>query len=177
MNKYFELKSKLKDLFLNAKSEKDMRFYLLCILALETGARVSDLLKLEWDNFDLVNNTVTYLNKKSKKTQEQLISSTLVNYINRYKNVLEVSKTLHNSVFYNNAKNSILSRVTANRRTQKEFNINFHELRKEAGKNVASQQGVVMASKYLGHSRVSTTDIYLGISNDTYKKQMKFINL
>lgn len=65
----------------------------------------------------------------------------------------------------------------ANRRTQKEFGINFHQLRKEAGKNVASQKGVVMASKYLGHSRTSTTDIYLRVSDNEYKKQMKSVSI
>ena len=73
--------------------------------------------------------------------------------------------------------NSFCVRLLANRRTQKEFGFNFHELRKEAGKNVANQKGVVYASKYLGHSRVSTTDIYLGVSANTYREQMKDVKI
>ena len=78
-----------------------------------------------------------------------------------------------NFVFYNVKKGYLMSRITANRRCTATFNFNFHNLRKIAGKNIASQKGVVYASKFLGHSRVSTTDIYLGISADQFKKDMR----
>ena len=145
------------------------------MLALESGARVSDLLKLEWSNIDTENNIVSYLNTKSKKMQEQNISETVVSYINRFKAILESSNELNNNIFYNSYKANVMSRVTANRRSQKEFGINFHQLRKEAGKNIANQSGVVLASAYLGHSKVSTTDIYLGTSKASYLKQMKSV--
>ncbi len=154
-----------------------MRFYILCLLALETGARVSDLLKLDWSSIDFNTAEVIYTNTKSKRRQFQRISSSLLNHIKRYKSTLEISRVFHSKIFYNSYKGSVLSRVTANRRTQKELGMNFHQLRKEAGKNIANQMGVVMASKYLGHSRVSTTDIYLGVSDDTYREQMANVRL
>jgi len=77
-----------------------------------------------------------------------------------------------NFVFYNAKKGSLMSRITANRRCTATFNFNFHNLRKIAGKNVVNQKGVVYASKFLGHSRVSTTDIYLNISADQFKRDM-----
>jgi integrase len=175
MNTYRELKKKVDSRFLEASKKTDMRFYLLCLLALESGARVSDLLKLEWSNIDTDNNIVSYLNTKSKKVQEQNISDTLVSYIKRFKATLESADELNNSIFYNSYKANVMSRVTANRRSQKEFDINFHQLRKEAGKNIANQSGVVLASAYLGHSKVSTTDIYLKTSQASYLKQMKSI--
>ena len=42
--------------------------------------------------------------------------------------------------------------------------------------NIASQKSVVMASKYLGHSTTSITDIYLRVSDSECAKQMKSIN-
>ena len=176
MNTYSELKFKIEVKFKGAKSERDMRFYLLCILALESGARVSDLLKLEWNNIDTENGVISYLNKKSKKNQQQNISKNTVQHVRIYKETIE-SVEFNNSIFYNNYKNTLMSRVTANRRTQKEFGVNFHALRKEAGQNIANQKGVVLASKFLGHSKVSTTDIYLGISDKTYINQMKDVSI
>ena len=175
MNSYRELKQKIDSKFLASAKKTDMRFYLLCLLALESGARVSDLLKLEWSNIDTENNIVSYLNTKSKKVQEQNISEIMVSYIKRFNATLESSDELNNSIFYNSYKANVMSRVTANRRSQKEFGINFHQLRKEAGKNIANQSGVVLASAYLGHSKVSTTDIYLGTSKASYLKQMKSV--
>ena len=50
MTRYNELKKKFEQDFKSAKSINDMRFYLLCLIALETGARVSDLLELDYDS-------------------------------------------------------------------------------------------------------------------------------
>jgi len=52
MNTYFNTKEKASKLFLNSKTESDQRFYLLVILALETGARVSDLLNIKIEDFE-----------------------------------------------------------------------------------------------------------------------------
>ena len=46
MKEYLELKEKAEDNFMMSKTQGDTRFHLLVILALETGARVSDLLKI-----------------------------------------------------------------------------------------------------------------------------------
>ena len=177
MTTYRELKNGLQDKFELAKNERDMRFYLLCLLALESGARVSDLLKLDWYAIDYDKAELSYLNTKGKKRQTQKLSRTMLGYLLRYQETLKVSNVYNDKIFYNNYKNSVLSRVTANRRTQKEFGINFHQLRKEAGRNIANQKGVVMASKYLGHSRTSTTDIYLGVSDSEYINQMKDVSI
>ena len=177
MSTYSEIKRAVESKFKDAKSESDMRFYLLCMMALETGARVSDLLALDWRNISIEDKDVSYTNKKSDKKQIQLLSENTITCILTYMEVVEPITLENHQLFYNRKKGSVMSRITANRRTQKEFGFNFHELRKEAGKNVANQKGVVYASKYLGHSRVSTTDIYLGVSANTYREQMKDVKI
>ena len=176
MNTYIQLKRRLEERYNKAASIRDMRFYLLCLLALESGARASDLLKLTWDQIDTENLIVSYRNHKSKKMQQQNITRTFASYLNRYRETVE-GQYFNHYIFYNEYKRSVMSRVTANLRTSKEFNINFHELRKEAAKNVCNQKGVVLTSTFLGHSKVSTTDIYLGVSKNTYLKHMKDINI
>jgi len=175
MKSYSDLKNTIEDRFVLATSERDMRFYLLGLLALESGARVSDLLKLSWHSVDFESLTLSYMNTKGKKRQSANLTRTLIGYILRYKETLESNKVYNDKIFFNSYKNTVLSRVTANRRTQKEFGINFHQLRKESAKNVATYKGVVMASKHLGHSRVSTTDIYLSVSDDEFLEQMKTV--
>ena len=72
MTEYLELKDKANANFMQSKTRGDIRFHLLVLLALETGARVSDLLNITTENFSIENgNTyLSYLNKKGKKKQE-----------------------------------------------------------------------------------------------------------
>ena len=170
MKEYLELKEKAEDNFMKSRTQGDIRFHLLVILALETGARVSDLLKIKTDDFTQENG-ITYLsykNKKGRKTQVQRISERTALKIDIVTNGISTY-----GVFYNEKKGVTMSRITANRKCTALYGFNFHNLRKVAGKNVATQKGVVYASKFLGHSRVSTTDIYLGVSTDQFKKDME----
>ena len=170
MELYQETKQKANSGFLTSTTRGDRRFYALVLLALESGARVSDLLSVNQSNFTVENEEVyiTYLNKKSNKVQPQRISNLT------YKKIkILIEDSPNGYVFYNPDKKSMLSRITANRKCKSIFGFNFHNLRKLAGKNIANQKGIIYASKYLGHSRVSVTDIYLDISKEQFKKDMQ----
>lgn len=170
---YNQIKLEANQLYLASKTEGDRRFYLLVLLALETGARVSDLLNLSLTSHFKEEDGkvfVYYTNKKSKKEQVQRIS---MDTFSKVKDVVgDSTSIMGNQIFYNDKKGALMSRITANRKCTKVFGFNFHNLRKIAGKNIASQKGVIYASKFLGHSKVSTTDIYLNISTEQFKKDM-----
>jgi len=170
---YHQIKLEANQKYLTSTTEGDRRFYLLVLLALETGARVSDLLNLSLTSHFKEENGIAYVyytNKKSKKKQVQKIS---VDTYQKAKDVVNDSTSIMSDyLFYNKNKKAIMSRITANRKCTKIFGFNFHNLRKIAGKNIASQKGVIYASKFLGHSKVSTTDIYLNISTDQFKQDM-----
>lgn len=170
MSEYLELKEQANTNFLQSKTSGNVRFHLLVLLALETGARVSDLLNINTEDFTEENGItyLSYLNKKGKKKQVQKISKSTALKVDIVSNDVNTA-----GVFYNKKKGTIMSRITANRKCTSIYGFNFHNLRKIAGKNVATQKGVVYASKFLGHSRVSTTDIYLGVSTDQFKKDME----
>ena len=170
MSEYLELKEQANTNFLQSKTNGNVRFNLLVLLALETGARVSDLLNINTEDFTEENGItyLSYLNKKGKKKQVQKISKSTALKVGIVSNDVNTA-----GVFYNEKKGATMSRITANRKCTSVYGFNFHNLRKIAGKNVATQKGVVYASKFLGHSRVSTTDIYLGVSTDQFKKDME----
>ena len=170
MSEYLELKEQANTNFLQSKTNGNVRFHLLVLLALETGARVSDLLNINTEDFTEENGItyLSYLNKKGKKKQVQKISKSTALKVGIVSNDVNTA-----GVFYNEKKGATMSRITANRKCTSVYGFNFHNLRKIAGKNVATQKGVVYASKFLGHSRVSTTDIYLGMSTDQFKKDME----
>tara|TARA_R110000744_G_scaffold73072_1_gene146458 strand:- start:96 stop:653 length:558 start_codon:yes stop_codon:yes gene_type:complete len=170
MTEYLELKDKANANFMQSKTRGDIRFHLLVLLALETGARVSDLLDITTEDFSLEsgNTYLSYLNKKGKKKQVQRISESTALKVG-----IVTDEITAYGVFFNDKKKTTMSRITANRKCTKIYGFNFHNLRKIAGKNIATQKGVVYASKFLGHSRVSTTDIYLGVSTDQFKKDME----
>ena len=165
MSEYLELKEQANTNFLQSKTNGNVRFHLLVLLALETGARVSDLLNINTEDFTEENGItyLSYLNKKGKKKQVQKISKSTALKVGIVSNDVNTA-----GVFYNEKKGATMSRITANRKCTSVYGFNFHNLRKIAGKNVATQKGVVYASKFLGHSRVSTTDIYLGVSTDQF---------
>lgn len=173
MTEYLKIKGQAEHNFLTSKTESNLRFHFLVLIALETGARVSDLLDIEINDFvqDGSQTYLSYYNKKSKKEQAQRISTSTASKLS------QIVSAESNKVFYNPNKKSLMSRITANRKCTGIYGFNFHNLRKLAGKNIASQKGVVYASKFLGHSRVSTTDIYLGISTDQFKKDMLDCNI
>ena len=170
MSEYLELKEQANTNFLQSKTNGNLRFHLLVLLALETGARVSDLLNINTEDFTEENGItyLSYLNKKGKKKQVQKISKSTALKVGIVSNDVNTA-----GVFYNGKKGATMSRITANRKCTSVYGFNFHNLRKIAGKNVATQKGVVYASKFLGHSRVSTTDIYLGVSTEQFKKDME----
>jgi len=170
MTEYLELKDKANANFMQSKTKGDIRFHLLVLLALETGARVSDLLNITTEDFSEESGStyLSYLNKKGKKKQVQRISKSTALKVDIVTNGITSY-----GVFFNESKGVTMSRITANRKCTALYGFNFHNLRKIAGKNVATQKGVVYASKFLGHSRVSTTDIYLGVSTDQFKKDME----
>ena len=176
MKNYRQLKQQIELDYEQSTSVRDMRFHLLCILALESGARVSDLLRLSWEDIDTSHKVVSYLNSKSKRYQQQNVSDTFLQYLERYRESIATLR-YNQKIFYNHYKNSTMSRVTANVRTKNQYGINFHQLRKYAAKNICNQKGVVLTSRFLGHARVSTTDIYLRTSQDEYLNQMKNTNI
>ena len=183
---YLQIKRKAEENFIKSKTEGDRRFHLLVILALESGARVSDLLQITTENF-VTENGITHLSYKNTKASRKRKVDKETGKITPAKTVIQsqhiTAKTMEKvnvvtngisftSIFYNDKKKTIMSRITANRKCNSIYGFNFHNLRKIAGKNIASQKGVVYASKFLGHSRVSTTDTYLGVSNNQFKKDM-----
>lgn len=186
-----ELLEKIKDsrYFYNGQKTSDMRFYFLCLTGLETGARISDLLKLSWSSFDVQNNILSYHNTKSGKNQKAKFSNDLRLAYEDYKQMffargeivryyfeIEKHEDEYKDVFYNFDKRVVMSRVSATRRSKTEFGFGFHEFRRISAKYSATKHGLLGAKTLLGHSRATTTDRYLNLSEDAFlNSHAKFV--
>jgi integrase len=175
---YLETKETLIKRYDNSTKINDKRFYALCLTSLVTGGRISDMIKIRWNNFDFSRDVVAFTNTKSKKRQKQRVCSELKRILLDYQNVSFRYYGKVDEVFYNySTKTKLVNRLSITRRCKHEFDFTFHEFRRLSAKNIANQKGIVGAKNFLGHARVSTTDLYLNLSEDQYLEDMKDVSI
>jgi len=175
---YLETKETLIKRYDNSTKINDKRFYALCLTSLVTGGRISDMIKIRWNNFDFSRDVVAFTNTKSKKRQKQRVCSELKRILLDFQNISSRYYGEVNEVFYNySTKTKLVNRFSITRRCKNEFGFTFHKFRHISAKNIANQKGVVGAKNFLGHSRATTTDNYLKLSEDEYLEDMKNVSI
>ncbi len=157
--------------------DKEYKISLFIAVGSFWGLRVSDILKLRWDDI-LDKDEFILVEKKTSKTREIKINRQLRQHIREcYSRIKPVSDS--HSVFLSQ-KNTIYSiqRLNAIFKTLKpKYNLrvgNFstHSMRKTFGREVFSKAGtnaelaLVKLSQLFNHSSVIVTRRYLGISRD-----------
>jgi len=142
---------------------------LFILIALETGLRCGDILKLNKQDF-FSEGSKYFLRFKAQKTKKE--------------DVRPISKTsfitafnaIDDRVFYNTKYGCQYSSMWANRGLQKVFkdehikakqqglNISAHSLRKSIGLKVYDSAGLETARAFLQHDSYDTTKVYLNIT-------------
>ena len=176
--------------FENAKSQKGAYYIdkltesLAYLVALETGLRVSDLLKLKYMFFQydktLDKYTFTSNIQKTKSKHIGVISDETYQYIKDYRNAVNSHyTTLNEYIFFNYKTGKLYSRQWLHKRIKKvgeklEFsNCGVHSLRKASAIKVLNETGSLsMAQYHLTHKRTTTTDKYLGVTQKTALEQL-----
>jgi len=160
---------KLKDMkeYLLSKNERD---YLMFVLGINSGLRVSDLLKLTVE--DVIDGVVTIREQKTGKTKRFALSDTCTKAIKHY---LESAKLTTGPIFPSEKdKTKPISKVQAWRILNQaadyvgiKENVGTHTLRKTFGYH-ALRQGVDIAyiMQAFNHSSVAITKRYLGITTE-----------
>ena len=158
-------------------TDGEYRISLLLAIGSFWGLRISDILKLKWEDI-LDKNEITLIENKTRKTREIIINPQLRQHIKECYNQLNPRST--NQPIFISQKNSIYSVQRINvifkairvKYNLKVSNYSTHSMRKTFGREVFTKSGtnaeiaLVKLSQLFNHSSVVVTRRYLGISRD-----------
>jgi integrase len=159
------------------KLERDgeYKFCLLFSIGVFTGLRISDLLKLRFNQFEN-SEILTIQEQKTKKTRRIKINSDLKEIVERVKGRMVISDT-NQYIFLNRFGTKPIDKSYVNVKLKellKQYNISLegnassHLFRKTLGNRVLrlnnySNESVILLMELFGHSSPSITKKYLGI--------------
>ncbi|MDR1914487.1 MAG: tyrosine-type recombinase/integrase [Clostridiales bacterium] len=152
-----------------------IRNHLLIVLSVHTALRISDILRLTWDDvydFDnsRVRKSITIAEKKTKKAKTIALHQQIIKALTVYAQVSKKRVPL----FLNKRTGKAISRTqayriirTAAEKLQFQARVSCHSLRKTFGYH-AWKSGVspVIIMDIYNHSSLATTRRYLGVTQD-----------
>jgi len=159
------------------KLERDgeLKFCLLITIGVFTGLRISDLLKLRFNQFEN-SDILTILEQKTKKTRRIKINPDLKQIVERVKDRMVVTDT-NQYIFLNKYGTKPIDKSYVNVKLKEllkqydivlEGNASSHLFRKTLGNRVLrlnnfSNESIVLLMELFGHSSPVITKKYLGI--------------
>lgn len=148
-----------------------------------TGIRIDELIKLNLNDIDLQNKTLIINGKGNKERLIYLSSIEVINFVGEYKTIRRAIPSDSNGLFLNNRYNRLSVHSIGNifkyflKKCNIEKNYTPHCLRHtmatlliENGADIRSVQEI------LGHSSISTTEIYISVSKHRKKEVMEKFN-
>jgi integrase len=141
-------------------------FGLYGVVALHTGLRVGDILKITFE--DLKKNEFTILEGKTKKRRTITVHSEIKEALKYFNGVGLVFISQKNSVFTVQQINRKLKKLLSNNIG---LNISSHSLRKSFGRQVynnnnKTEDSLIMLNEIFNHSCMSITRKYIGIRKE-----------
>lgn len=158
------------------KDDKKKILGLYIIVAINTGLRVGDILKLRWEHFkDNRRGFIVVIEGKTKKPRRIDLNESILTAVAQFTNV-----PLHSFIFKSQkeSKTGTYTIQQINRllkstfeKEAKDLNISSHSLRKTFGRRVYSMNGesenaLIYLSEIFQHSSMSITRRYLGIRQE-----------
>ena len=155
------LRTHLDNLDLN--NNDDLNFWLYCKIAMRTGLRSVDILKLRVSDIRFQQKTATVMEQKTKKKIIVPLDFMVLNQIDLDREF----------VIWNEKYGSRVSLMTINRRLKKIFknedtNVSSHSIRKSCAQIVYEKSGfnIIEAMLFLNHSDTKTTMNYMGLNEE-----------
>ena len=148
--------------------------------AFYTGMRLSEIINLEWNDVDLNSRIIKVRNKagfttKSKKERVIPISNVVydilinLNYYSNY--IFEKNKMKFNPTYVSRKFKLCVNSTTLNQK------IHFHTLRHSFASNLVQKNvNIYTVQKLLGHSNISTTQIYSHLNQDNLINAINLLN-
>lgn len=157
----------------------DYRNKAILELLYATGLRISELVNLEYVNIDMENDLLKVMGKGRKERVVpigEIAMEYLKLYLDNYRSFF-VKKTINNYLFLNYRGNHItrqgVFKILKNECLKSGINkeISPHTLRHSFATHLLNNGADLrIIQELLGHSSISTTEIYTHISNETIKK-------
>ena len=150
------------------RTDKTKLMGLYIIVSINTGLRVSDVLKLTWEQ--LLADNISLVEQKTKKDRVIAINDSIRDVLRHfYKTSGQVFLSQKNSVFTVQQINRKLKAIFC--KEVKELNISSHSLRKSFGRRVyennnESEKALNFLSELFNHTSLKVTRRYLGIRQE-----------
>jgi len=170
--------------------KRNPRDFLLFTLGINTGLRISDILKLKVEDVqDQAGNIREYLDLNEKKTKKQRLIyindevKSALEYFFKKTGIYDLDRYLF--VSEKSKENKPITRIRAWQLLQSwcrevgiEGRIGTHTLRKTTGYQMRmAGVAIELIQEVLGHQSISMTKKYLGITDDEITKVLKKFNL
>lgn len=153
-----------RDASIRSREDKYKYECLAILIGIDTGLRASDLLNLK-------TNSISY--NKSKNRYE-CISDIKKTGVKNHKTLLhsntyEIFKSFNlpdGYIFTNPKTDKLFTRIWLTKRTKLRYGFSFHTLRKISAKRLLEVGTIADAQRHLAHSRISSTNTYLKVSEE-----------
>ena len=149
------------------KNDSNYKIGFLVIIGINTGLRISDILKLQFE--DLTSDSILLIEKKTEKKRIIKINENIKKALDIF-----LKRNTYNSgtIFLTN-QNTVYSRQYINRKLKelfgsKSLSVSTHSLRKTFGRKVwenndQTEKALLYLSELFNHSSLAITKRYLGI--------------
>lgn len=149
-------------------------------LLFATGARISEICSLKTENIDLTSHTVKILGKGSKERIIQIENPDVLHILNQYKQLYD-KHIIQSGYFFLNNRNQRLSEQSVRiiiTNLEKQINSNIHITPHMFRHSVATMLleedvDIRYIQKILGHSSITTTQIYTHVSSSKQKEILR----
>jgi integrase len=152
------------------KQGKDANLGFLVIVGINMGLRISDILKLKFEDFE--NDTIQIIEKKTKKKRLIKVNDNVKEALDILKKVDILSKGL---IFISKSGSvysiQYINRWLKSKMGAKKIKVSSHSLRKTFGRRVwqnnnESEKALLYLSQLFQHSNLQITSRYLGIRQE-----------
>ncbi len=168
--------------------KRNMRDYLLFVLGINTGLRISDLLKLQFEHViskGKVRSNIIIKETKTGKIKQFPITSSANEVIKEYLKYINNDYKNSDYIFINKNTNKPITRIqayriinNAARKSGIDCQIGTHTLRKTFGYHFYKQyKDVALLQEVFNHSSPSITLRYIGINQDNINKAYRNFRL
>ena len=171
---------------INLKTKSGYKHYVMIALLYETGARVSELINLNVSNLFLVGES-PYIKITGKGNKERIVyvNKDVVSILNEYLHKFNINS---GSLFLNNSGRRF-TRFGVNKIIEKYVELSKKECPTLINKTITphsfrhskavhmllNNTALPIIQRFLGHSSITTTEIYLDITNDEVIKSVQSV--